>query len=99
MPILIYLGKSTRDGKKLMAVFRNPKKTIHFGQEGSTTRIEGATQRKRMNYIKRHEKNENWENPLTAGALSRYILWGSSKDIDDNIRRYIKRFNIKDQRK
>lgn len=26
-------------------------------------------------YLARHEKNEDWNDPLTAGALSRWILW------------------------
>ena len=69
MPILIYLGPSTRDNKK------------------------------RLNYLKRHKVNEDWENPLTAGSLSRFILWGSSRNIDDNIKKYVRRFKIKDNRK
>ncbi|WP_353743613.1 DUF5754 family protein [Haliea sp.] len=99
MPILIYLGPSTRDNKKLMAVFANPKKTIHFGQKGSETFTEGASSQKRLNYLKRHKVNEDWENPLTAGSLSRFILWGSSRNIDDNIKKYVRRFKIKDNRK
>ena len=42
-------------------------------------------------YIERHQKNENWNNPETAGYLSRLILWNkptvkeSSNDINKTI--------------
>ena len=44
-------------------------------------------------YIERHGKRENWTDPLTAGALSRYILW-QNKNIKIAIKDYKKRFKI-----
>tara|TARA_R100000541_G_scaffold9472_2_gene17152 strand:+ start:4556 stop:4819 length:264 start_codon:yes stop_codon:yes gene_type:complete len=44
-------------------------------------------------YIRRHEKNENWNNPLTAGALSRYILW-NKKTLSTSIRDFKKKFKL-----
>lgn len=101
MPILIYLGISDRNKKRLKAVFANPKKTIHFGYKGGYTYIDGASKETRENYIKRHQasKTENWDNPLTAGSLSRYILWGDSQDINKNIKKFINKFGIEDNRK
>ena len=71
----VVIKRSTNPKKKLMAVFENPKKTIHFGAAGATDfTISKETDRKKR-YLARHRKNENWNDPRTAGALSRWILW------------------------
>ena len=71
----VVIKASTNPKKKLMAVFENPKKTIHFGSAGATDfTISKETDRKKR-YLDRHRKNEDWSNPRTAGALSRWILW------------------------
>jgi hypothetical protein len=50
--------------------------------------------KRRENYIKRHEKNEDWNNPMTAGALSRFLLWGPSTNLHTNIHLFKKRFGL-----
>lgn len=71
----VIIKASTNPKKKLMAVFENPKKTIHFGSAGmSDFTINKDEDRKKL-YLDRHRKNEDWSNPRTAGALSRWILW------------------------
>tara|TARA_R110000737_G_scaffold211783_1_gene229347 strand:- start:776 stop:1060 length:285 start_codon:yes stop_codon:yes gene_type:complete len=71
----VVIKRSTNPKKKLMAVFENPKKTIHFGSAGMTDfTLSKETDRKKR-YLARHRKNENWNDPRTAGALSRWILW------------------------
>tara|TARA_R110000772_G_scaffold268150_1_gene394276 strand:- start:503 stop:820 length:318 start_codon:yes stop_codon:yes gene_type:complete len=83
---LIKIVKSTNPKKKLMAIYENKKngrtKTVHFGsapnkdytiyykQDGKKK----ADERKSL-YYARHRKRENWNDPLTAGSLSKYILW------------------------
>jgi len=99
---LISITKSDRVDKKLMARFANTKsgeKIIHFGATGYydyTTggATGGATKEQRTRYLSRHSKNENWNNPLTAGALSRWILWGDSKSRLENIKSFKERFNL-----
>jgi hypothetical protein len=49
---------------------------------------------KRDAYLKRHMKNENWNDPYTAGALSRWILWGDTTNINNNIKYFNNRFNV-----
>ena len=47
-------------------------------------------------YIDRHKKNENWNDPTTAGFLSRWILWNKptiTESIRDTKRRF-KNINI-----
>ena len=98
MPILIHFGRSPRKGKKYMMVFKNPSKTIHFGSDVSTTFVEGATEQTRENYIKRHRVNEDWSK-INAGSASRFILWGEHPSIKKNLKRFIKRYGIEDNRK
>ena len=86
MPILIQFGRSPRDNKKYVMRFKNPSMTVHFGSDVSTTYVEGADRIKRDNYI-------------NAGSASRYILWGDSSNIKKNLKDFIKRFGIHDNRK
>ena len=88
---LVEIKPSSRSGKKLMAVFKKDDgKTIttHFGQAGARdfTLINdknsefylpnsGAREKVRQAYLKRHAKRENWAAFLTAGSLSKHILW------------------------
>ena len=87
--------QATSNNKKYNAVITKDDKTIKIIPFGDN-RYEDFTQhhnkRRRELYILRHEKNENWNDPETAGALSRYILWGNSKKIDTNIKEFKKKF-------
>jgi hypothetical protein len=85
---------SPRKDKKLMAVFSEDNqiiKRVHFGAirpdgtpyEDYTTH--GNEERKRR-YLARHA-NENWENYMSAGALSRYIFW-NKPTISESIKDY-----------
>lgn len=80
--------------KRFTAHFENGRK-IHFGQKNPKigTYIDHFDDKIKMNYIKRHEVRENWDNPYAAGSLSRYILWHKPyKNLDDAIDDYNKRF-------
>ncbi|MFM7981221.1 MAG: hypothetical protein ACKPKO_18085, partial [Candidatus Fonsibacter sp.] len=41
-----------------------------------------------------HKANESWNNPMSAGALSRYILW-EYPSLTTAINQYAKRFGFK----
>lgn len=81
----ITVRPSTQRTKKLMASFYNDAgdhiKTVHFGGAGYGDFIQYSktdpklAKAKRLAYIKRHRVSENWRDPMTAGALSRYLLW------------------------
>jgi hypothetical protein len=98
MPILVYFGKSKRKDKKYVMIFKNPDKTIHFGAEGYEDYTIHKNYNRKINYINRHKKNEDWNDPLTAGALSRWILWNKTS-LENSLKDYIKRFKIEDRRK
>ncbi len=94
---LVKFSKSNRKGKKYMMVFEDPKKTLHFGSNVSKTFVEGASEEKKNNYILRHKVRETW-NEINPGSLSRFVLWGNSRNIETNLKNYIKKFKIKDER-
>lgn len=90
----VSITPSTRKGKKLMAVFTEPKKTIHFGSAGMDDYTKTKDKEQRKRYLERHRARENWNNPRSAGALSRWILWGDSTSLRSNIASFKKRFNL-----
>lgn len=47
----------------------------------------------KASYIRRHEKKEDWTNPLTPGALSRWLLW-EKKTLPSAIKAFKKRFKL-----
>ena len=98
MPIKVVIKKSTNPKKKLTAVFYKheggPKiKTTHFGSAGMDdfTKTRDEAQKKR--YISRHRKRENWQDYMSAGALSRWILWDKPTR-SGSIKAYKNRFNL-----
>jgi len=96
------ITNSTRKDKKLKASFykkedgeRKYLQVANFGSKNSQTYLDHGDKAKRSQYIARHRSNENWNSYMTAGALSRYLLWGDSSNLNTNIRNYKKRFKLK----
>ena len=87
---------SDREGKKMMAIFYDGDKrikTTHFGQKGASDfTIHKDDERKKL-YLDRHRKNESWNDYMSAGSLSRYILWNKTS-INGSIQDYKKKFNL-----
>lgn len=88
------ITKSNRKGKRFVATFKDGRR-VHFGAEGASTYIDHGDKQKRAAYIARHRVNEDWTNPYTAGALSRFILWGDYTSMDGNIAAFKRQFDIK----
>ena len=90
----VVIKASTKPDKKLMAVFTRDgrKKTIHFGAKNMDDYTKTGDKAQRKRYLDRHRKNERWNSPETAGALSRWILWGATTSRRENIQRFKKRF-------
>lgn len=94
----VSFSKSPNPAKKIKAVFTykdGRTKTTHFGAGGMSDYTIHKDPERKKRYIKRHRKNENWDDYTSAGSLSRYILWGeptlrASKDA------YLKRFGLKE---
>lgn len=88
------IKRSTRKDKKLVATFKiaNKKKTVHFGQKGASDYTIHKDNERKERYRNRHI-NDNIDNPLSAGALSWFILW-NKPTIRESITSYKKHFNI-----
>lgn len=84
---------SPRKTKRLMAQY-DDHPPVHFGLKGGSTYIDHKDKRKRDAYIARHKPQEDWSDAYSAGALSRYILWGPTNSLTENIRLYKKRFSL-----
>jgi hypothetical protein len=87
------IEKSTRKGKRFMATYANGK-VVHFGLDGGSTYIDHQDKEKRAAYLARHKKRENWNDPFSAGALSRWLLWGDSTSLDANHNAFMAKFPI-----
>lgn len=94
---LVKLTKSTKEEKKMMAIFKNNStgrtKTVHFGARGYSDYLHHRDPQRKQRYINRHRKRENWNDPTTPGALSLYILW-NKPTLKASIEDYKKRFNF-----
>ena len=95
-PNRIDIRKSRRGGKKYVARFQYPSgkgKTTHFGGKGyEDYTIHKDSARKKL-YLNRHKANENWNDPTTAGSLSRYILW-NKPNLNQSFNDYKNRFSM-----
>jgi hypothetical protein len=92
---LIKVISSKTTGKKYDAYFEinGKEKRVAFGADGYMDYTMHKDPIRRERYIARHKKNENWSDPTTPGALSRFILWEET-DLNRAISKYKKRFNI-----
>lgn len=101
------IKKSDRPEKKYVAEFiitsaqnkPSTKKRVHFGANGMGDYIKFSKMSKntgdehKQRYLNRHKKREDWNDPLTAGALSRWVLW-NKRSLRESISDYKTRFNL-----
>lgn len=95
-PVKVEITPSTRKYKKYMAMFSNRNgdiiDTIHFGDNRYEDYTIHKDKKRRARYIDRH-KHEDWNDPMKAGTLSRFILW-DAEDIKQNVANYKRRFKL-----
>lgn len=69
-------------------------KKIQFGSSNHSNFTEHKDEERRLRYLKRHEKNENWSDYTTPGFWAYRILWNKptlrASYIDT-----LKKFNLK----
>ena len=99
---LVSIQKSSKAGKKMMATFKVDERTrvVHFGSSANKdftiyykTQGKEKADKMRNAYIARHKVNEKWNDPMSAGALSRYVLW-EAPTVAGGIRAYKSRFGF-----
>jgi hypothetical protein len=74
----VTITKSDKPDKKMKAVFAlgdGRTKTVHFGAAGMSDFTIHKDPERKQRYMARHAAHETWGNPMTAGSLSRWILW------------------------
>jgi hypothetical protein len=87
----VYLSKPTRKFKKYSVLIGHKK--INFGDDRYEDYTQHGDPKRKALYIQRHKKNEDWNNPLTAGWWSRYLLW-EKPTLTEAIKDIKKRFGI-----
>jgi len=78
---------------KYVAEFDSPYKRVAFGAYGYEDYTVTGNKKQKTLYLNRHRRRENWKDPRTPGALSRWILW-NKPSLEASIDDYIKRFNM-----
>ena len=90
------LRRSHKREKKWDAVFVKDGRTkiVPFGQRGYSDYTKHRDKTRRQRYIDRHSgMRENWKDPATPGALSRYVLW-NKKTVRASLADFRKRFHV-----
>ena len=106
---LIKIVKSQKPAKKYDAHFKldnGKEKIVSFGSSGmrdytlindknSEFYLPKLIDRNvvKASYLRRHRERENWENFLTAGSLSRWILW-DRKSLKASIAKFKRKFKV-----
>ena len=93
----VKITKSDNKDKKLKATFYEDDrkiKTVHFGAKGMSDYTIHKDDDRKKRYLDRHRKNENWKDPMTAGSLSKNILW-NKETLSSSIEDFKKKFNLR----
>jgi hypothetical protein len=95
--VYLEIRPSKNKNKKFDAIFYVndiQAKIIPFGAKNYFDYTTGTTDEQKRNYLNRHRSREDWETPITAGSLSRWLLW-HTRDFEKNIKLFKKKFNLK----
>ena len=100
-PARVEIKRATIDPYKLTAVFYDKDdkkiKTTHFGDERYEDYTIHKDKKRLKNYNTRHgakSAGEKWQKPMTAGALSKWILW-NKPSLAGSFADYKRRFKLK----
>ena len=100
-PARVEIKRATIDPYKLTAVFYDKDdkkiKTTHFGDERYEDYTIHKDKKRLKNYNTRHgskSAGEKWQKPMTAGALSKWILW-NKPSLTGSFADYKRRFKLK----
>lgn len=90
---VVYLQKSSRDGKKYMVNVDG--KTIHFGATGYSDYTKHQDKERMERYNSRHKSKENWNKSgiKSAGFWAKWLLW-NKPTLSGSISSTSKKFGI-----
>ena len=91
----IIIKPSDKKEKKFLAVIDN-NKHIYFGAAGYSDMTQHKNEERKQRYIDRHQARERWDDPLTPGFWSRWILWEKPtlKEAVSNVNRKFKNIHV-----
>jgi hypothetical protein len=92
---LVSIKPSPKATKKYDAVFNidGKSKTVSFGAKGYSDFTIHKDEARKQRYLTRHQATEDWSNPITPGALSRWILWNKTT-LRESIADFKRRFGL-----
>jgi len=91
-----FLKVSHKPEKKYDGIFVDDdghKKVIPFGAKGMSDYTKHHDKERKERYLNRHQKHEDWSDPKTAGALSKYILW-NKPTISESVNSFKNKFRL-----
>lgn len=91
---MLQLYKLKNSKHKYKIEFPEGGRSIYFGAAGYDDYTIHHDKARKLRYIARHEKRENWSSQYTAGFYSRWLLW-EKKTLKSAIRNMYKKFGIK----
>lgn len=80
-----YTAVFSRDGNKI--------KTTHFGDVRYQDFRQHRNEKRKQRYLRRHRRNERWRDFMSAGALSRFLLW-NKPTLAQSLASYKRRFGL-----
>ena len=92
----IIIKPSNKTNKKFDAII-DGRKTVSFGSSQHSDFTKHKDPERKQRYLNRHKTREDWNNPTTAGALSKFVLWNKptiSASVKD-MNKHFKNYNIK----
>ena len=95
--IEIFIQPSKKADKKFDAII-DGKKTVSFGSSQHSDFTKHKDPERKQRYLDRHKARENWNDPTTAGALSKHVLWSkptlteSVRDMNTRFKNYSTKF-------
>ena len=94
----VSIKQSTCSGKKMMSIFfdvnKKKIKTTHVGASGYEDYTGHQDLQRKMNFLGRHETKENWNDYMTVGSLSRWILW-NRPTLNESIKECMRKFQVR----
>ena len=98
-PVSVSFGKGTSGNAKMKAVFTDGSgdtKTTQFGYKGMSDYTKHGDEKRKSSYLARHgakSSGQKWNDPTTAGSLSRWVLW-NKKSLSESKKSFKNKFNL-----
>ena len=99
-PVSVKFGPGTSGNAKMKAVFTDGSgdtKTTQFGYKGMSDFTKHHDEGRKSSYLARHgakSSGQKWNDPTTAGSLSRWVLW-NKKSLSESKKSFKNKFNLR----